>query len=285
MLRRCIYPMLWLYILSNSGPLAAHADDKPADTLVIIDVVDWLSPAHQATHQASVLQKILANLTIPHQIQQITRNRARMLVREHPTACMPWLLKTPERLQDFQFSVPYMAENALQLVVRDNTPLAQTLHQQRQAGPVRLGELLLQRRPPILGIETNRSYGQKTDQLLSELQHLPAIYTRTSSSNNPAELIPMLQRGFLDIIIEYEIVAKEHSNELAFFPFEETEAFQLSHFACSNTEDMARLLPALNQSIQMLGQDEEFQQLMLLSIPEHFKQQALQYLREAQQKP
>lgn len=148
MLRRCIYPMLWLYILSNSGPLAAHTDEKPADTLVIIDVVDWLSPAHQATHQASVLQKILANLTIPHQTQQITRNRARMLVREHPTACMPWLLKTPERLQDFQFSVPYMAENALQLAVRDNTPLAQTLHQQRQAGPIRLGELLLQRRPP-----------------------------------------------------------------------------------------------------------------------------------------
>lgn len=114
---------------------------------------------------------------------------------------------------------------------------------------------------------------------------MPAIYTRTSSSNNPAELIPMLQRGFIDIVIEYEIVAKEHSSELAFFPFEETEAFQLSHFACSNTEDMARLLPALNHSIQTLSQDEEFQQLMLLSIPEHFKQQALQYLREAQQKP
>lgn len=285
MLKLFIYPILWLSFLSIFALFKAHANEESPTTLVIVDVVDWLSPANQAMHQATVLQTILDHLNIPHQTEQVTRNRARLLVRGHKTACMPWLLKTPERLKEFQFSVPYMVENALQLVVLEQSKIAQELQKKRQSGPINLSELLMQQRPPILGIETNRSYGETTDRLLEALQHIPAIYTRTSSSNQPAELIPMLERGFIDIIIDYKVVAVEQSNELAFFPFKETEAFQLSHFACSDSQEMTKLMQSLNHSIQMLSQNEDFQQLMLHSIPPHLQDDALQYLLRAQQRP
>ena len=285
MLKLFIYPILWLSFLSIFALFKAHANEESPTTLVIVDVVDWLSPANQAMHQATVLQTILDHLNIPHQTEQVTRNRARLLVRGHKTACMPWLLKTPERLKEFQFSVPYMVENALQLVVLEQSKIAQELQKKRQSGPINLSELLMQQRPPILGIEANRSYGETTDRLLEALQHIPAIYTRTSSSNQPAELIPMLERGFIDIIIDYKVVAVEQSNELAFFPFKETEAFQLSHFACSDSQEMTKLMQSLNHSIQMLSQNEDFQQLMLHSIPPHLQDDALQYLLRAQQRP
>lgn len=264
---------------------AKSIEAPPQPTLVIVDVVDWLHPQQQKMHQATVLKLLLDNLPLAHETVQITRNRARQFVAEHPSACMPWLIKTPERMQMFLFSTPYMAEHALQLITLRGTALSERLERQSATAPIQLQQLLTERRPPVLGIETNRSYGKKTDRLLATLQRSSSIYTRTSSSNQPADLLPMLQRGFIDIMIDYEVVLHEHRQELSFFPFAETEAFQLSHFACSNSAAMRSILPILNQTIHALSTDPAFQQLSVQSIPPHQQAEAWQYLKAAQQNP
>ncbi len=280
---RYVWLLILLLPMTINAANSEHQETKPA--LVIIDVVDWLNPEHQIRHQSAVLQQILQKLPVPFQIEHITRNRARQYVQEHPTACMPWLLKTPERTQQYLFSTPYMVEHALQLVTLRDSPLSARFERDSKVGPIQLQQLLNERRPPVLGIETNRSYGQQTDRLLATLEHSSAIYTRTSSSNQPAELLPMLQRGFIDLMIDYEVVLYEHREALSFFPYAETEPFQLSHFACSNSAEMRSILPKLNQAIHALSTDPEFRQLIMQSIPSHQQAQGWEYLKAAQQNP
>lgn len=283
---RMVYHSIVLFVLLGlTSPSLQAADPENDQTLVIVDVVDWLGAEQQQMRQAKVLQAILDQLPIPFTTQQITRNRARMLVQSHSHACMPWLLKTAARQQHFLFSKPYMLENALRLVVNQNSELASLLTQQQRLGNISLQELLTTRRPPLLGIATNRSYGAKADTLLKELHNSSAVYTRTSSPESTAELLPMLQRGFIDVMMEYEVVLQDHSETLLFFPFQETERYQLSYFACSNTEVMATLMPMVNQAIATVSQDPEFQQLMSLSVQDSQREQALKFLLDEIKQP
>ncbi|KKO47253.1 hypothetical protein WG68_00980 [Arsukibacterium ikkense] len=267
--------------LGMAGPALAADPSGTDTTLIIADVVNWLGADQPQMHQAALLQTILDNLSIPYSSQQITRNRARIWVSEQPLACMPWLIKTLDRADRFQFSLPYMLENSLRLVVKKDSKWAATLTEQLNHGEISLRDLMTQKQPPVLGIESNRSYGTQADILLQGLKDFPAVYTRTSSSNQITELLPMLQREFVDIIIEYETLLINQDEQLVYFAFKETEPFQLGHFACSNTAAMTELMPLLNQAIRTLTQDPAYQQLMLQGIPASQHKNALLYLQQA----
>ena len=176
-----------------------------------------------------------------------------------------------------------MLEEALQLVLLQNSqalPKLQLLPQ-----PVSLQQLLTTGNLLLLGIEQNRSYGERLDKLLQQHQHNRALYLRTSSSEDVSSMMPMLQRRFVDALIEYPKIANRSHLPLVFFPVAEAEAVNLVYFACSKGEQGQRVVNTLNQIILHLHQQPAYRELVLQHMPEAQRQQAAQIWQEALLKP
>lgn len=279
--------LLWLVVMTL-GLLMPAASEPKSTQLTIIDIAALLTDERAASRQSQLLSAVLQQLPMQVEMQEMNWSRAMLWVEGSETSCMPWLIKTPERAERFLFSDPYMLEDALSLALKKDSPLAQQL--QRQLTPqtaISLATLLQQPRAPVLGIESNRSYGTHIDALLVKLQHSSSVYTRTSVSEQPAELIPMLKRGFIDMILEYPSVISNQHPDLMLLPLQETEPFQLSHFACSNTLAMQPVMDQLNTVIRRLSQDPTYQQLVLQPLADDKRAAALLYwhgqLKEAEQ--
>lgn len=272
---------LFLLLTLTVGLLMSAASaPKPVQLtqLTIIDIAALLTDERAASRQSQLLSTVLHQLPVQIQMKEMNWSRAMLWVENSEASCMPWLIKTPERAERFLFSEPYMLEDALSLVLRKDSPLAQQLQQQVQhQEAIALTALLQQTRAPVLGIESNRSYGKRIDALLAQLQHSSSVYTRTSVSEQPAELIPMLQRGFIDMVLEYpSVISNQHPN-LVLLPLQETEPFQLSHFACSNTPAMQPVMQQLNAVIRQLSQDPDYQALVLQPLSDEQRAAALAY--------
>ena len=273
-LRSVISLMLLMGLFKSSAGLAQAPSD---DSLLLVDVLAWFEE-HQPQRvfrQAELLQLLLTDFPTPFVVERITRNRARVFVASNKQACMPWLLKTPEREKLFLFSLPYAVESALVLVVKKDSAWAQHLTNLQNSGvAISLNRLLLQHSPPILGVESQRSYGVAVDSLLKQSNAFP-IYTRTSSSDEPAAMLPMLEKGFIDIMLEYPSVLAQYSAEVVYFNFVETEPVQFVHFACSNTAEMKQLMPLINRHIKELSGSTQYIDLVLRELPENQREQAL----------
>ncbi len=96
-----------------------------------------------------------------------------------------------------------------------------------------LQQLFNQHRPPLLGVELNRSYGNTLDALLQRHQSL--LYTRSTAGENVGSMLPMLQKGFVDLMLEYPKIAARSTTPLRIWPLAEAESFNLVHFACSRS--------------------------------------------------
>lgn len=274
--RLIIFSFLMLVFLAFSTRLVHAKTEQP---VLLVDVVAWLeeNQAPRTLHQADLLRFLLRDFPLSYVREHITRNRARVFVSANAQACMPWLLKTPERETQFLFSLPYAIEPALVLVMKKDSRWAQQLTMLQNNGTaISLKWLLTQVSSPVLGIESNRSYGLAVDALLKE-QHAFSIYTRTSSSNEPAAMLPMLMKGFVDAIIEYPSVLSQYTAEIVHFNFSETEPVQLIHFACSKTPEMRQLMPLIDNHIQHIAKDPQYLELLLKQVPENQKHNALAF--------
>ena len=253
-----------------------------AEPMIIVDAVALLQTEAKADNEAQILQQLLAAYPAGYSIEGISRNRAREWVKAADNACIPWLKKTVAREQDFLFSLPYMVEDALQLVMPANSKWRSTLQALQQRNQqISLLQILSLKPGPVIGIEINRSYGEALDQLLSQRQSSWSIYTRTTSSSETGSMLPMLQRGFIDATLEYRKVALRTDNSLRFYSLREAEPVNLVHFACSKGERGQRIVHLLNQTILSKSQQPDYQQLVLQGIAPSSRAYALEVWRQS----
>lgn len=247
--------------------LLGFVNAAKAESVIIVDAVALLSAPTQAGNETNILRQVLAAYPGSYTIEDISRNRAREWVKVADNACMPWLKKTVEREANFLFSLPYMVEDALQLVLTAESkwhPILENLMQQSQQ--ISLVHLLSLKPGPVIGIELNRSYGEALDQLLLQRQTNWSIYTRTAASRETGSMIPMLQRGFIDATLEYHKMALRTDTTLRFYPLLEAEPVNLVYFACSKGERGQRVVNLLNQAIVAKSKQADYQQLVLQGI-------------------
>lgn len=249
-----------------------------AAPLVIVDSVAILKAAQSGNNpEGRLLQQILALYPDQVQSESLSRNRAREWIKTAGNACIPWLKKTAERERDYLFTLPYMVEDALMLVMTADSAWHPRLMAMQGAGLLSLRQLLQLPNGPLLGIELNRSYGEQLDQLLLEYRQHRSLYLRTSSSEDMGSLIPMLERGFIDGLLEYQKVAKRSGQHFRYYRLQEAEPVNLVYFACSKGQQGEAVVAGLNQAILQASQHAEYQQLMLQGIAPEQQQSALQF--------
>ena len=239
-----------------------------AEPLQLVDTLASLQPsAVPPPVEAQVLLHILHQYPSPYALVEISRNRAREWTKTAGNACIPWLRKTPERERDFLFTVPYMLESAITLVSLPQSGWQTQLEKLKDSeGKVSLAQLLQLQRPPLIGIELNRSYGGKLDALLQQHQANAAIYTRSTAGESVGSMLPMLHKGFVDLMLEYPRIAARSQTELRYWPVAEAEPYNAVHFACSRTPQGEKIVALLNQSIRQQAGTTEYQQLTLQSF-------------------
>lgn len=239
-----------------------------AEPLQLVDTLASLAPnaAGETRTEALVLHTLLARYPSPYQIVGISRNRARQWVKTADNACIPWLRKTPQRSAEYLFSLPYMLESAISLVSNGDAGWSARLAPFRDTGGrISLTKLLAQPKPPLLGVERNRSYGDPIDAILS--QHQRQLYIRDSAGDAIGSMLPMLQKGFVDLLLEYPKVAQRTAPAVQVWPLQDVAPVNLVYFACSDSARGQRVVKALNQTIRQLATDPAYQQLVLQNLP------------------
>ena len=98
-------------------------------------------------------------------------------------------------------------------------------------------------------------------------------------------MLPMLQKGFVDLMLEYPKIVERHSSGLRYWRLTEAEPFNLVHFACNRSEQGGKIVTLLNHAIRTLATQQQYQQLMLQPLAPDERQQALQYWLQALEKP
>ncbi|MFC3034256.1 hypothetical protein ACFOEE_17250 [Pseudoalteromonas fenneropenaei] len=232
--------------------------------------------------QAKAARQILNAYEGELDIQIVPRNRARQMLETHPTACSPWVLKNAAREQLYNFSLPYMLESSLKLLVANESPWGKKLLQREQDTDTLLSlqQLLTSNTPPVLGIETGRSYGDSADKVIKPLIGSKVIYQRTSSTDNLAPLMPMLHHGYIDLMIEYDKIREDKKHLFSYLAFKETEPFQLVYFACSKSLQIGPLLNKLNDAIKKLSAERRYQTLILEHLPTEERDAAFRYWQQ-----
>ncbi len=238
-----------------------------AEPLIVVDSVAILKAAQTGENpEGLLLQQVLAFYPDRYQTESLSRNRAREWIKTAGNACIPWLKKTAAREQDYLFTLPYMVEDALMLVMRKNSAWHPRLLVMQGAGQLSLRQLLQLPNGPLLGIELNRSYGEQLDELLLQHRHSRALYTRTSSSEDLGSMLPMLERGFIDGLLEYQKVAGRAGQDFSYYRLQEAEPVNLVYFACSKGKQGEAVVAGLNQAIRTVSQQAVYQRLVLQGI-------------------
>jgi len=253
-----------------------------AEPLVLVDSMGLLKAPMQTHPEADMLRQILAIYPDTVQVENISRNRAREWIQQHGNACIPYLKKTPTREKSYLFTVPYMAEAALQLIVSADSPWTAKLDLMQRVKPeISLRELLQLKKSPLIGIEINRSYGVEIDALLQENQKHPSLYMRTSSSESVGSLLPMLEKQFIDMVIEYPKIADRSSQQLKHYPLQEAEAISLVYFACSKGSRGELVVNSLNDVLRTLSQQPAYLDIMRTGFTESQRDSAIAYWQES----
>jgi uncharacterized protein (TIGR02285 family) len=265
---------LWLALLM----ILTLCPRLPAEPLIVVDSVAILKAAQSSENpEGLLLKQVLAFYPDSYRTESLSRNRARAWIKTSGNACIPWLKKTAAREQEYLFTLPYMVEDALLLVMLKNSAWHPRLQAMQRAGQLSLHQLLQLPKGPLLGIELNRSYGEQLDLLLSQNRHSRALYTRTSSSEDMGSMLPMLERGFIDGLLEYQKVASRARLEFTYYRIQEAEPVNLVYFACSKGKQGEAVVAGLNQAIRKVSLLPEYQTLVLQGIAPAQQTGALAY--------
>lgn len=278
-LPRLVGPCIVFAALLVSSP-TLHAE--PLVLLHAIPAIEATAESELKQSELKLLQKVMASYGDSYRVEgDVSRNRAIEILAQDQPACIPMMLKTPEREARMSFSQPYMIEEGLRLVVLTGSPWQQKLDVLQQAGPVSLQQLLSMDKGPIIGIDNNRSFGVKVDELLQRYAGHRAIYIRTSALQYLDTMEPMLDKKYVDIMIEYGKVAKRTPLKLSVYPFAEADSFVMSYFSCALTEKGQSFVAALNRAIAKSIDKSDYQQLMFDEIAPNLRPQAKQIWRTA----
>lgn len=251
--------------------------DITAEPLQLVDTLASLQPQVAAPSvEAQLVLRVLRQYPSPYTLVDISRNRAREWTKTAGNACIPWLRKTAARERDYLFTLPYMLESAITLVSLPQSRWHTQLEQLQDAnGNISLAQLLQLKRPPLIGIELNRSYGDKLDAVLQQNHGHAAIYTRSTAGEFVGSMLPMLHKGFVDLMLEYPKIAARSGSALRYWPLAEAEPYNPVHFACSRSPQGEKIVALLNRSIRHQATNKDYQQLMLQSFAETARSQVL----------
>ena len=87
----------------------------------------------------------------------------------------------------------------------------------------------------------------------------------------------MLERGFIDGLLEYQKVALRSGQNFNYYRLQEAEPVNLVYFACSKGLQGEAVVAGLNQAILQASQLTDYQQLMLQGIAPAQQASALQF--------
>ena len=221
-------------------------------------------------HPVKMVRQVLKYYAEPYAIESVSLNRAFAVLRKTPGSCTPVVRKSAARLQEFSFSTAFIIAPDIRLLVKTDSPWVPRLQRmQDRNGRVSLKSLMQLPLPPVLVTEDGRSYGDKLDQLLTLLRDMQSVYVRTAKTARYGDLLPMLQKDFVDATLEFtEALPAEEKAKFTAFRLTEAPDYTLAYFACANDAQSARVMRQLDQAIMAFRLSAEFRQMLLAPFPE-----------------
>lgn len=213
----------------------------------------------------AIVQQVLKYYPAPYKIESVSLNRGFAELNSRPGACVVGVRKTAQRQRDYLFSEPYIIAPDIRIMVKTGSPWVGRLKAlQDKDGQISLQRLLALAEPPVLVTEDGRSYGAAMDPALAGYRQLHPAYVKTAKVSRFGDTIPMLQKGYADLVLEYP--AALNKTELAVlqsFRVREADPYALAYFACKRDAETAALLQQLNHAILQFRRQPEFKQLLL----------------------
>ncbi|PTY35768.1 hypothetical protein BGP77_00090 [Saccharospirillum sp. MSK14-1] len=180
-------------------------------------------------------------------------------LRARDNVCTGILLRTAEREQYLHFSLPYMVIPTPQIVM-SSTGWAKLGQPERHS----LEDLV--NNPALVGLRVNhRAYGRLIDQYLDSATG--PIINVTGSAN----AMRMLAGGRADYLIEYPMVISEllgeQADTLRFVTITHSPPFMNLAISCSQSEQGAAFIAAVNAQLPTLVRDPVYKALNLDAAP------------------
>lgn len=223
---------------------------------------DFLSESPSKDPDLMLLYKVLNHYPGKVSIVEMSWSRAEIEVIHRPDSCVP-VRKTAQRESYMNFSLPYKVLSAPKLVIRKDSLYRAMIEQMyQQHGLVSLADLLSADVRPILGVDQTRSYGREIDGLIQRYKNSTSIYVKANVMKVAAGSIPMLLKGHVDMVVEYQMSIADHS-QIITFPLSETGRFVPLYFGCSKSTHGVQQMAVINQTIRDLSGNKDYQQLML----------------------
>ncbi len=221
-------------------------------------------------HPVKMVRQVLKYYPEPYAIESVSLNRAFALLRKTPGTCTPVVRKSAARLQEFLFSSAFIIAPDIRLLVKaDSLWSARLRRMQDRNGRISLESLMQLPHPPVLATEDGRSYGDKLDQLLTLLRDVQSVYVRTAKTARYGDLLPMLQKDFVDATLEFvEALPVEEKAKFSAFRLTEAPDYTLAYFACANDAQSPQVLLQLDQAIAAFRRSPEFRHMLLAPFPE-----------------
>ena len=221
-------------------------------------------------HPVKMVRQVLKYYPEPYAIESVSLNRAFVVLRKTPGSCTPVVRKSAARQQQFLFSSAFIIAPDIRLLVKTNSPWSARLQRmQDRHGRISLERLMQLPHPPVLATEDGRSYGDKLDQLLTLLREVQSVYVRTAKTARYGDLLPMLQKDFVDATLEFvEALPAEEKEKFTAFRLTEAADYSLAYFACANDAQSAQVMQQLDQAIMAFRLSPEFRQMLLAPFPE-----------------
>lgn len=212
-----------------------------------------------------MVQQVMKYYPAPYKNESVSLNRALAELQSRPGACVVGVRKTAQRQRDFLFSRPYILAPDIRLMVKTGSPWVGRLKAlQQKDGRVSLQQLLALAKPPVLVIESSRSYGVAMDPILDTYRQKNPVYVKTAKVSRFGDTIPMLQKGYAELVLEYPAALNAAERKmLRSFRVKEADPYTLAYFACNRDAQTAALLQQLNSAILQFRRQPEFKQLLL----------------------
>jgi uncharacterized protein (TIGR02285 family) len=236
---KCISIILILVLL----PVFLFAQDRETITWIQNDFPPiWiLDGPHKGQGGADLIQSlVIENLPeYDHKTLVTNNSRFKLMVKKKENVCSCATFKTEDREKIMVFNrIPssFIFSNGI-ITKKSNR------HLFGSALPVSLDRILGDTQL-VLGIESDRKFSLKIDDILAVHQKSPRIHRRTAMKGTTG-LIDMMLLGRVDFIIGFDwelqyLVRNERSPEqvgqLIFLPIEETLPFLISYIACAKTD-------------------------------------------------
>jgi uncharacterized protein (TIGR02285 family) len=254
----------FLLVFLLFGPLQA------ADLLLlsITPAADY-QDEYNNYHPVKMVRQVLHYYPEPFLIETVSLNRAFAQLRKTPGTCTPVVRKSAARLQVYAFSQAFIIAPAIRLLVKTDSPWVPRLRRMADAsGRVSLERLLKLPYPPVFVTEDGRSYGDAVDQLLAVQRAVDSIYVRTAKASKYGDLLPMLDKDFVDMTLEFTVALPEEERaKFTAFRLTETPDYSLAYFACGRDEQSVRVLGLLNRAITQFRQSPEFRTMLTAPFP------------------